>query len=73
MNKCLKRSEVFILFCSERIANEDEAHGVDGEWQSAYQTSKRRNLRIITVTEDLKYVPELLLEIRIVSKISDKY
>ena len=58
MEKTLRKSNTFILFCSE---NSMKSEAVKGEWQSAYQISKKGLIKIIPVCENDKFIPVLLM------------
>ncbi len=58
MEKTLRKSNTFILFCSE---NSMKSEAVKGEWQSAYQISKKGLIKIIPVCENDKFIPILLM------------
>ncbi len=57
MDRTLKESDVFILFCSERSLN---SAAVSDEWQAAFQRRKKGLIKMIPVYEDEKYVPPIL-------------
>ncbi|MFX1406899.1 MAG: TIR domain-containing protein [Promethearchaeota archaeon] len=70
MEKTLRRSDTFILFCSENAMNSE---AVKGEWQSAYQISKKGLIKIIPVCEDEKFVPVLLMPMLYVKFTRDNF
>jgi len=57
MERTLKISQVFILFCTR---NASKSKSVEGEWEAAYQLSKTKQMKIIPVCEKQKYIPALL-------------
>ncbi|MFX1371876.1 MAG: ABC transporter substrate-binding protein [Promethearchaeota archaeon] len=57
MEETLKKTNVFVLFCSENSIKSD---AVKGEWQSAYQMVKKGLMKIIPVYEDEDHIPRLL-------------
>jgi len=57
MEKALKISKVFILFCSE---NSIKSRAVQDEWEAAFQLRKKGMMKIIPVYEDEKFIPTLL-------------
>lgn len=57
MEKTLKKSNVFILFCSK---NSIKSQAVTDEWQAAFQLRKKGLFKIIPVYEDEKFIPVLL-------------
>jgi len=58
MEKALKMSKTFILFCSK---NALKSKVVEGEWEAAYQMKKKGNIKIIPVYENENYIPLLLM------------
>ena len=57
MEKTLKETNVFVLFCSENSMNSE---AVKGEWQAAYQMNKEGLMKIIPVYEEQAHIPRLL-------------
>jgi len=58
MERTLNLSNVFVVFCSK---NSKKSSSVKGEWEAAYQLSKKKKLTIIPVYEDENDIPTLLL------------
>jgi len=58
MERNLNLSNIFGVFCSK---NAKKSKSVKGEWETAYQLSKKKPLKIVPVYEDEEYVPSLLL------------
>lgn len=57
MERSLKISKTFILFCSE---NSIKSKSVEDEWKAAFQLRKKGLIKIIPVYEDEKLIPVLL-------------
>jgi len=57
MEKTLSVSTTFVLFCT---GHSKKSKSVEGEWQAAYQLSKKGVVKIIPVYEDEEYIPILL-------------
>lgn len=57
MDRTLKESDVFILFCTERSMN---SAAVSDEWQAAFQRRKKGLIKMIPVYENEDHVPPLL-------------
>ena len=57
MEETLKKTNVFVLFCSEKSM---KSEAVKGEWQSAYQMVKKGLMKMIPVYEDEDHIPRLL-------------
>ena len=57
MEQTLKKTNVFVLFCSE---NSIKSQAVEGEWQSAYQLRKEALMKIVPVYEKDEHIPYLL-------------
>ncbi|MFX1572304.1 MAG: NosD domain-containing protein [Promethearchaeota archaeon] len=57
MEKTLRITNVFVLFCSE---NSMKSASVEGEWHAAYQMNKEGLLKVISVYEDKDHIPRLL-------------
>jgi len=57
MERTLKISQVFVLFCTR---NASRSKSVKGEWKAAYQLSKTKQMKIIPVYENQEYIPALL-------------
>jgi len=57
MERTLKTTNVFVLFCSENAA---KSHSVEDEWQAAFQLRKKGLLKIIPVYENEDVVPVML-------------
>ncbi|MFX0032672.1 MAG: toll/interleukin-1 receptor domain-containing protein [Promethearchaeota archaeon] len=58
MERTLKISQVFILFCTR---NATKSKSVKGEWKAAYQLGKTKKVKIIPIYENQEYVPTLLM------------
>ena len=56
MEATLKKTDVFVLFCSKNSVKSD---AVKGEWQAAYQMRKKGMLKMIPVYEIEEEIPEL--------------
>ena len=57
MEKTLTDCNIFALFCSERSK---KSKAVEGEWQAAYQMTKKERLKIIPIYENEDDIPFLL-------------
>ena len=57
MEQTLKKTNVFVLFCSE---NSIKSQAVEGEWQAAYQLRKEALMKIVPVYEKDEHIPYLL-------------
>ncbi len=57
MDETLKRTNVFILFCTDNSMN---SKAVNDEWQAAFQRRKKGLMKIIPVFEDENHTPPLL-------------
>jgi len=57
MEETLKKTDVFVLFCSEHSV---KSEAVKGEWQSGYQMVKKGLMKMIPVYEDEDHIPRLL-------------
>lgn len=57
MEKTLKKTNVFVLFCSE---NSMKSKSVEGEWQAAYQLRKDDLMKIVPIYEKDVHIPYLL-------------
>ena len=57
MEKALKSSNAFVIFCSENSANSES---VKEEWQAAFQLRKKGIIKIVPVYEEEKFIPYLL-------------
>ena len=58
MEETLKKTDVFVLFCSE---NSIKSEAVKGEWQAGYQLVKKGVMKMIPVYENEDLIPRLLL------------
>ena len=58
MEKTLSISTTFILFCTK---HSKKSKSVEGEWQAAYQLSKKDVVKIIPVYENEEDIPILLM------------
>ena len=58
MERSLRISKVFILFCSEKSM---KSKAVEDEWESAFQLRKKGMMKIVPVYEDEKDIPILLM------------
>lgn len=70
MEKTLKKTNVFVLFCS---TNSIKSKSVEGEWQAAYQLNKDGLMKIVTVYEKDEHIPYLLKPILNVKFTKDKF
>jgi len=57
MEQTLKRTNVFVLFCSE---NSIKSKAVEDEWQAAFQLRKEGLMKMVPVYEKDEHVPYLL-------------
>ena len=57
MERTLRRSKIFILFCSE---NAIKSQSVEDEWQAAFQLRKRGKMKTVPVYKNEDYIPRLL-------------
>jgi len=58
MEKTLSVSNTFVLICTK---HSKKSKSVEGEWQSAYQLSKKGVVKIIPVYENEEDIPILLM------------
>jgi len=58
MEETLKKTNVFILFCSQNSIN---SMAVKDEWQSAFQLRKKGLMKIVPVYETDEHIPYLLM------------
>ena len=58
MEKTLSVTNTFVLFCTE---HSKKSKSVEGEWQAAYQLSKKGVVKIIPVYDNEEDVPILLM------------
>lgn len=58
MNRNIGKCKAFVLFCSENAIN---SSSVEAEWTAAFELMQNKNLSIIPVFQDSKYIPPLLL------------
>ena len=57
MDETLKKTNVFIFFCTENAIN---SNSVKNEWQAAFQRTNKGLMKIIPVYEDEDLIPPLL-------------
>jgi len=73
MEKTLKETNVFVLFCSE---NSIRSKSVEGEWQAAYQLRKEGLMKIVPVyerEEDIPYLLKPILNVRFTKEKFDDF
>jgi len=58
MERSLRISKVFILFCTEKSI---KSKAVEDEWEAAFQLRKKGMMKIVPVYEDEKDIPILLM------------
>jgi len=57
MDETLQKSNVFVLFCSERSM---KSGAVKDEWQAAFQRRKKELLKLIPVYEQEEHIPAIM-------------